>query len=165
MNNQHCFHLVPMAPRWVLLDRLVFTGVEVLHSASCHPTWHVLPVALLHTGWGTYSLTMTTLLKQSLCFSMNLEVDHGWKTLLYEQGFHVSEVLIMIWDWHLLTQAIKIFLFISQQPCAALWFLRRLKIYSQCPGLAPCQWKYQTGISQECPLEVTDMDSTCEMIS
>ena len=48
------------------------------------------------------------------------------------------KVLIMIWDWQLLTQAVKKSLFISQQPCAPAWFLRKLKIFSQCPDLAPC---------------------------
>lgn len=87
------------------------------------------------------------------------------KRLLSERELLVSNVLIIIWDWHLLTQAVKISLFMSQHPCTAVWFLRRLKIYSQCPGLAPCQRKHQIGISQESPLEVIATDSTHKMIS
>lgn len=50
--------------------------------------------------------------------SLNPEVDHWTKTLLSEWGLHVSKVLTMIWDWHLLTQAMEI---LSLQLSTTLW--------------------------------------------
>lgn len=123
-----------------------------------------MTVALPQTSKGTHSFTVTILPKRTLLSFLNLGVDHWWKTLLPEQGVPVRKMLTVIWDCHLLTQAVRILSSYSQQPCTAVWVLRNLEMYSQCPDLAPCQWKYQIWFYQEFLLEVVTMDSTWDSL-
>lgn len=123
-----------------------------------------MTVALPQTSKGTPSFTVTILPKRPLLSFLNLGVDHWWKSLLPEQGVPVRKMLTVIWDCHPLTQAVRILSSYSQQTCTAVWVLRKLEMCSQCPDLAPCQWKYQIWFYEEFLLEVVTMVSTWDSL-
>lgn len=117
--------------------------------------WLYLRPAKGHTR--TLSFTRTVLPQNSLLSSLNLGVDHWWKTavwtrITYPRNPNNDSGLPPTHPTSKNSHSSY-----SQQPCVAVWFLRKLEIYSQCPGLAPCHWQNPSWFQRELLSEVVSL--------